>query len=104
MAQQILPVALHSLQPLRITLGCPVLDGLLRGGLRCGSITEITGATENMHCCCKQIEQQATPRQGFINSWQFVRSHSTQRSVIGNLHLQQHVDAVLMPTLLICSS
>jgi hypothetical protein len=26
-----------------VSLACPLLDALLRGGLRCGSITELTG-------------------------------------------------------------
>lgn len=39
------PVPLRDLPPApRLTLGCPVLDGLLRGGVLTGGITEIVGA------------------------------------------------------------
>ena len=27
----------------KIALGCPILDGVLHGGVRCGMITEVTG-------------------------------------------------------------
>ena len=37
-------VTLRALPPApRLTLGCPVLDGLLRGGVLTGGITEVVG-------------------------------------------------------------
>lgn len=27
----------------KISLGCPILDSILHGGVRCGMITEVTG-------------------------------------------------------------
>ncbi|GIM02039.1 hypothetical protein Vretimale_6768, partial [Volvox reticuliferus] len=37
------PIDLTQQIPLKATLGCTVLDGFLRGGLPCGTITELTG-------------------------------------------------------------
>lgn len=33
-----------------ITLGCPILNKTIRGGLRCGCITEISGMAQNFSC------------------------------------------------------
>ena len=32
----------------KIALGCPILDSILHGGVRCGMITEVTG--KYRHC------------------------------------------------------
>ena len=40
-------VSLRDMRPApRLTLGCPVLDGLLDGGVLTGGITEIVGERE----------------------------------------------------------
>ncbi|KAG2439552.1 hypothetical protein HXX76_004905 [Chlamydomonas incerta] len=37
------PIDLTKAEQPKSTLGCPILDGFLRGGFACGSITELTG-------------------------------------------------------------
>lgn len=36
-------ISLSNITPMFVSVGCPVIDNLLRGGLQCGSITEIAG-------------------------------------------------------------
>lgn len=38
-------IHLHQHVPLVTTVGCPVIDELLKGGLHCSSITELSGRT-----------------------------------------------------------
>lgn len=44
-------VSLRAMAPAaRLTLGCPVLDGLMQGGVLTGGITEIVGKGEANLC------------------------------------------------------
>ena len=38
-----------------ITTGCPVLDQMLRGGIRCGILTELTGCSSGQFPPCPRM-------------------------------------------------